>query len=55
MEVVRKYRGRVTPRLGRDLCVEDARSKLMEELYEEVETMRGFCYLGDRVNASDGC
>ena len=25
------------------------------ELCEEVETVRGFCYLGDRVNASDGC
>ena len=22
---------------------------------EEVETVRGFCYLGDRVNASGGC
>ena len=27
----------------------------MEELCEEVETVRGFCYLGDRVNASGGC
>ena len=26
----------------------------MEELYEEVETVRGFCYLGDRVNGSGG-
>ena len=26
-----------------------------EDLYEEVETVRGFCYLGDRVNASGGC
>ena len=25
------------------------------ELCEEVETVRGFCYLGDRVNASGGC
>ena len=22
---------------------------------EEVETVRGFCYLGDRVNVSGGC
>ena len=27
----------------------------VEELYEEVETVRGFCYLGYRVNASGGC
>ena len=27
----------------------------MEELCKEVETVRGFCYLGDRVTASDGC
>ena len=27
----------------------------VEELCEEVETVRGFCYLGDRVNASNGC
>ena len=27
----------------------------MEELCEEVESVRGFCYLGDRVNASGGC
>ena len=26
----------------------------MEELCEEGETMRGFCYLGDRVNAAGG-
>ena len=29
--------------------------ELVEELYEEVETVRGFCYLGDRVNPSGGC
>ena len=28
--------------------------KPVEELSEEVETVRGFCYLGDRVNASGG-
>ena len=27
----------------------------VEELCEEVKTVRGFCYLGDRVNASGGC
>ena len=27
----------------------------VEELCEEVETVRGFCYLGDRVNAAGGC
>ena len=27
----------------------------VEELYEEVETVKSFCYLGDRVNASGGC
>ena len=26
-----------------------------EEFCEEVETVRGFCYLGDRVNAGGGC
>ena len=27
----------------------------VEELWEEVEMVRGFCYLGDRVNAGGGC
>ena len=27
----------------------------MRELCEEMETVRGFCYLGDRVNAGGGC
>ena len=27
----------------------------MEDLCEEVEMVRGFCNLGDRVNASGGC
>ena len=27
----------------------------MERLCDEVETMNGFCYLGDRINASGGC
>ena len=52
---------RVTPRLGRDfVCgrckqVDDGLVEPMEELCEEVKTVRGFCYLGDRVNASGGC
>ena len=52
---------RVTPRLGRDFvcgrCKKqvDGLVELVEELCEEVDTVRGFCYLGDRVNASDGC
>ena len=28
---------------------------LIEKLRDEVETMNGFCYLGDRLNASGGC
>ena len=27
----------------------------VEELCEEVEMVRGFCYLRDRVNAGGGC
>ena len=33
----------------------DGLVEVVEELCEEVETVRGFCYLGDRVNASCGC
>ena len=52
---------RVTPRLGRDFvcgrCKKHANGLvgLVEELCEEVETVKSFFYLGDRVNASDGC
>ena len=52
---------RVTPRLGRDLVcgickqVDDGLAEPVEKLCEEEETVRGFCYLGDRVNASSGC
>ena len=52
---------RVTPRLGRDfVCgrckqVDNGLVEPVEELCEEVKTVRGFCYLGDRVNASGGC
>ena len=27
----------------------------IERLCDEVETVNGFCYLGDRLNASGGC
>ena len=40
---------------GRCKQVDDGLVELVEELCEEVETVRGFCYLGDRVNASGGC
>ena len=52
---------RVTLRLGRDFvcgrCKKQADEFMdsVEELREEVETVRGFCYLGDRVNAGGGC
>ena len=29
--------------------------KNQEVLCDEVETAKGFCYLGDRLNASGGC
>ena len=52
---------RVTLSLRRDFvcgrCKKQA-DKFMdsvEELCEEVETVRGFCYLGHRVNAGSGC
>ena len=35
--------------------VNDGVVESVEELCEEEETVRGFCYLGDRVNASGGC
>ena len=52
---------RVTPRLGKDfVCgrckqVDDGLVESVEELCEEVETVRGLYYLGDRVNANGGC
>ena len=52
---------RVTSRLGRDFvcgrCKKqaDELAEPVEQLCEEVETVRGFSYLGDRVNASGGC
>ena len=52
---------RVTLRLGRDFVCGRCKKQVdglvepVEESCEEVETVRGFCYLGDRVNASGGC
>ncbi|XP_044179666.1 uncharacterized protein LOC122961149 [Acropora millepora] len=52
---------RVTLRLGKDFvcggCKKQADGFMdsVEELCEEMETVRGFCYLGDRVNAGGGC
>ena len=53
---------RVTPRLGRYFlcgrCKKQADGFMdsVEELCEEVKTVRGFYYLGDRVNAGgDSC
>ena len=52
----------VTLRLGRGFVfgrckkqVDDGLVEQVKELCEEVETVRGFCYMGDRVNASSGC
>mgnify|MGYP001800720366 CR=1 FL=1 len=48
------------PEVGRDFVYGRCKKQLdglvepVEELCEEVETVRGFCYLGDRVNASVG-
>ena len=46
---------RVALRLGRDFVCGTCEKQSVEELCEEVETLRGFCYLGDRVNAGSGC
>jgi hypothetical protein len=52
---------RVTPKLARDfICgrCERGDGGMMEpeeELCVEVDTVKGFCYLGDRLNASGGC
>lgn len=52
---------RVTPKLGRDFVCgrcekrDEGLVEQVEELCEEVETVRSFCYLGDRVDAKGGC
>ena len=33
----------------------DGKEQPVEVLCDEVETVKGFCYLGDRLNASGGC
>ena len=35
--------------------VGDGTQEPAEALCDEVETVKGFCYLGDRLNASGGC
>ena len=35
--------------------VGDGTEEPVEVLCDEVETVKGFCYLGDRLNASGGC
>ena len=35
--------------------VEDSTEKPVEMLCDEVETVKGFCYLEDKLNASGGC
>mgnify|MGYP001792919447 CR=1 FL=1 len=51
----------MNPRLGRDfVCgrcnqVDDGLVEPVKELCEVVETVRSYCYLGNRVNASGGC
>ena len=50
----------VTPRLGRDFVCGRCKKQVhglvepVEEFCEEVEKVRGFCYLGDRENVSGG-
>ena len=34
---------------------ESLRMEPVEKLYDKVQTVNGFCYLGDRLNAIDGC
>ena len=52
---------RVTMRLGRDFVCgrykkqADGFMDSLEELCEEFETLRDFCYLGDYLNAGGGC
>ena len=52
---------RVTLRLGRDFvcgrCKKQADGFMdsVEELCKEVETVRGVCYVGRRVNAGSSC
>ena len=37
-------------------CEENVENKeQMEKLSEEIKTVKGFCYLGDRLNANGGC
>ena len=40
---------------GRCTDIGDSTQESVEVLSNEVETVKGFCYLGDRLNASGGC
>ena len=52
---------RVTPRLAKHfVCAQCSEAKetcqkSVGKLCDEVETVNGFCYLGDGLNASGGC
>ena len=52
---------RVSPSMARDFTCRRCETRAggvvepVEELCDEVETVKGFCYLGDRINASGGC
>ena len=39
----------------RCIDVGDGTEAPVEALCDEVETVKGFCYLGNRLNVSDGC
>ena len=53
---------KVTPSAGRrfacskcDKAMNDVGEVQQEVMCNEVETVKGFCYLGDKLNASEGC
>ena len=33
----------------------EGKVNLVEKLCNEMETVKGFCYFGDKLNSSDGC
>ena len=43
--------------MGNAFCLLEMEGAMnsIEKLCDEVETVNGFCYLGDRLNASGGC
>ena len=52
---------RATPKLGKDFVCgrcekrDEGLVEQVEELCEQVQTVKSFCYLGDRVGADGGC